>query len=199
MSNLSHKPGYRYADAGGTVHDERAAAFDSYVEGLTSAWKPAWRKEQDLRDSQRTAADPPKPADFVEAYSGEWQRHLATAELVRDSNKPAPGTRWNEDGPGLEVNAFSQTRAVPDRPDGAYAPVGVGANEGDVVTVNGRPARLVKRGNFLYPEFIETGPSRSSETINPNSDHAMVGDRSLQDAAWHEMCAAQREMWKTPA
>jgi hypothetical protein len=81
------------AAAAGTTNDA-ASAYNLYVSELNDAWKSPERRAQDARDAARV--DPPKPADYIERFPGEWQRELATRELVRDSNRPSPGTRWGD-------------------------------------------------------------------------------------------------------
>jgi hypothetical protein len=86
-------------------------------------------------------------------------------------------------------------------PAGAYCKVGLRAVEGDVVSWNGSPARLVKRGDWLFAVPIDVGPTRvgrSSGGAPPtrNSDTA-IGDRSVVDAAWRELQEATCNAWRT--
>jgi hypothetical protein len=183
MSNASHKPGFRYAATDGTTTDanDAVSAYNTYVQEMNDAWKSPERRTLDARDAVRAAAEPSKPADYVERFPGEWQRQIASDELVAVSNKPSPGSRWGEDEAAVETP-----------PDGAYCKAGVGAKEGDVVTWNGAPARLVKRGDWLFPEVHQQGPTRSGTS----SGDAAVGDRSLQDAAYREMVERISNEWR---
>lgn len=92
----------------------------------------------------------------------------------------------------------AQTQAVETMPAGAYIKVGLGANEGDTITWNGAPAILRRRGNWLFPEVINVGPTRATQT-NRGAD-SMTADQAqaVRDAAYLEYCQRTSEEWRTP-
>jgi hypothetical protein len=99
---------------------------------------------------------------------------------------------WRQDA-GL--NEGQPTRAVPAAPPGAYAPVGCGLVEGDEVTVDGAPARLVRRGDWLFAEPVRLGPTRSSAPANRDSRTAGMND--AQASAYNSYLHDLENAWKT--
>jgi hypothetical protein len=85
-------------------------------------------------------------------------------------------------------------------PAGAYAPVGLGANEGDIVTWNGAPARLVRRGEWLFPEVHQPGPTRSGTSSGRDAAPPRFMDtataQKIKDAAWLESVERVSNAWK---
>jgi hypothetical protein len=89
-------------------------------------------------------------------------------------------------------------------PTGAYIKVGLGANEGDVITWNGAPAKLVRRGDWLFPETIDVGQTRSGRssggappTRTDSMDAAQA--QTIRDQAYNDYVERQQQAWKTPA
>jgi hypothetical protein len=201
------KTAYRdpYGREGGTFEEEDAAYAahrPHFVDADRSASENA--RAQLIRDTASAWRSPEQKAQNETSVSdacpaGTDPREWAFDQYVRDTQNA-----WRpRDTLNPQQSVGQQTRAIPETlPAGAYAAVGTGPAEGDRITFNGRPAKLVRRGNFLYPEFIPTGPTRSSETVNPDvspsrpSDHAVVGDRSAIDAAWRELQERTNSAWQ---
>jgi hypothetical protein len=181
-------------------------AMDSGLVDLYSDHKPGWRLPvaDDLDTSKRR-----RSAVVVEHTK---KGHTVSVSTVEESNDgmsardayilemcdawKTPAQRLDANGP--EVAPWSKTRAIPTRPDGAYAPVGLGAKEGDTITWNGSPARLVKRGNWLFPEVINPGPTRSSETVNPGDSMTVdiAAAQKIRDAAYAEYVQRMSQEWR---
>jgi hypothetical protein len=102
------------AAAGQALKD---AAYSEMCQDLQNAWKP---DHQRVADTRHATADAARPQGVSDA---EWQRELGIREM---------SDAWRQDA-----------AAVSTPPAGAYAPVGLGANEGDIVTWNGAPALKV--------------------------------------------------------
>jgi hypothetical protein len=109
----------------------------------------------------------------------EWQRELGIREM---------SNAWRQDATAVTVP-----------PAGAYCQAGVGANEGDIVTWNGAPARLVKRGNWLFPVVHQQGPTRSGTSSGDAVPRTMDGAtaQKIKDAAWLEMVERVSNEWRT--
>jgi hypothetical protein len=187
-----HQPGNRFGDAAGRATVD--AAYNQMVADLCSAWQSPERKAQNISDAQRETVDAP-PAGVS---ASEWARAQRILQDAAAWRTPAP---TYDAGP--ETGA--RTREIPSPPKGdVYAPVGYGARSGDLVNFNGAPATLVEREGFLYAVVIDVGPTRSGKASGgapPTRTDAMTADQGQahKDAAWNEMVAAQREMWRTPA
>ena len=77
------------------------------------------------------------------------------------------------------------------RPAGAY-PLSAGA--GNACTIDGRPGRLVKEGDWLVCKPVSKPADAAPLPTDPVYDVA-EGQR-VKDEAWRAMCAAQDEAWK---
>jgi hypothetical protein len=186
-----HKPGFRFADADRTTNDAAVEAYNLYCRELGDAWKTPERKAQDAKDAQRT--DPPKPDDFVEQFPGEWQRKLATDELVAESNRPAPGTRWGDEG--IEKEGSQAPKGIP--PYGGF-PLNIGMTEGDICSVDGGRGRLVRRGDYLFCELEATKAVTVPPTNRSSIDAMSVAEgQAIKDAAWREMVDQVSNAWIT--
>jgi hypothetical protein len=169
-----HKPGYRSdAGAGRVTVDAKAIAYDEMVRDLSTAWMSPESKAQNeplISDTRRTTADV-RPLGISDS---DWARH----QMINDQ-----ANAWRtQDAP-----------AVATPPSGAFAPVGLGANEGDICSQNGVPGNLVRRGDWLFCEVTPLGATRSGTSRGD----AAVGDRSLQDQAWRAMVEEQQNAWRS--
>jgi hypothetical protein len=171
-----HKPGFRVGDAGAgrATVDAKVESYNQLVSDLELAWMAPWQKAQHISDAATADACPAgvDPRDF--AYH---QRCLQDSEA------------WRTPPPVLDA------AAVTTPPANAYAPVGYGANAGDVCSSNGAPGNLVERDGWLFCEVHQPGPTRSGTSSASGRDTA-VGDRSAQDSAWRAMVAEQSEAWR---
>jgi hypothetical protein len=170
----ANRPGFRTSDAV-TVDAGQSLKNEAYEEmclSLQDAWKSP---EQRIADARQVTVDAACPAGVDPRDFAYHQRCQQDSEAWRT---PAP---------------VFDAAAVENPPAGAYCKSGVGAKEGDVVTWNGAPARLVKRGDWLFPVVHQQGPTRSGTS----SGDAAVGDRSAQDAAWRQMVEEQQNAWRT--
>jgi hypothetical protein len=173
----ANKPGFRTADAARGAMDAGQPAKDSAYSEMCQALERAWMPDH-LRaaDTRRTTADAARPAGVSDA---EWAREQGIRQM---------SDAWRQDA-----------AAVSTPPAGAYAPVGLGANEGDVVTWNGAPARLVKRGDWLFPVVHQQGATRSGTSAGdavPRTMDAATAQK-IKDAAWLEMVERLNNEWRT--
>jgi hypothetical protein len=138
-----------------------------------------------LRDAQRTADAPAgvSPRDqYIRLTADAWK----TPPVMLDA--------------GLETGA--PTRAMETVPAGAYCKVGLGANENDVVSWNGSPARLVKRGGWLFPVPIDVGATRSGRSSGgapPTRNDSMTADQAqvVRNQAYQQYCSDLENAWRT--
>jgi hypothetical protein len=189
-----HRPGWRGLDwraadaAAAATNDAKTEAYNDYVEGLTTAWKSPERREQDLRDAARV--DPPPPEGWSLA---EWSRELTSREIVADSVRPSPGTRWG-DGENTQV------------PQGIW-PLGgtpvhlTSAKAGDMCAVEGGRGQLVDRGGVLFCE-LEPMPSPRIPAVNPSTADVVPRTMSaadaqvIKDAAWQAYVDDISNAWR---
>jgi hypothetical protein len=171
----SHKPGYRVADATVTQDAGQAlkdAAYEEMVRDNENAWKSP---EQMVADARQVTTDAACPAGIDPR---DWAYHQRCQQDSEAWRTPAP---------------VFDAAAVENPPAGAYCKAGVGAREGDIVTWNGAPARLEKRGDWLFPVVHQQGPTRSGTS---NGDVAVV-DRAAQDNAYREYCDRISNEWRS--
>jgi hypothetical protein len=171
----ANRPGFRTSDAvtadrGQAVKD---AAYAEMCLDLQDAWKSP---EQRIADARQVTADAACPAGVDPRDFAYHQRCLQDSEAWR-----TPPTVF-----------------VATPPAGAYCQAGVGANEGDIVTWNGAPARLVKRGNWLFPVVHQQGATRSGTSSGdavPRTMDAATAQK-IKDAAYNEMVSDLTNAWK---
>jgi hypothetical protein len=126
------------------VDADRSASELARQEMINDA-QNAWRSPEARLAASQATADAAVPTG-MDAREWAWAQGVkATADAWRT---PPPGTG-------------QLTQAMETMPPGAYIKLGLGANEGDVISWNGAPARLVKRGSWLFPVPIDVGPTRS--------------------------------------
>ncbi len=185
---VSHKPGYRFADVtdGDTV-DARVTSYNAYVTALQDAWKTPERRAQDLRDAQRV--DPQMPEGFVEAFPGQWQRHLSTMELV--SNQRPPGTQWVADSYTPAEGTQAPKGLLP---FGAWEPSPQRAEGTSCSTGEGEAGIWTREGDCVYCRPKQ----QTAVTVEPTnrSTDAQPGTRAYVDAVWREMCDQLTNAWK---
>jgi hypothetical protein len=174
-----HRPGHRFGDAAGRATVD--AAYNEMVADLTSAWMSAEQRAQNASDAQRVTADGVSPRDqYIRSMQDAWR----TPPVVFDANGP-------------EVAAT--TRAVPDRPQGAWGPAGFAAKAGDPCTSNGAPGVRREKDGWLYCELTPVGPTRSSETVNPGDSMTVdiAAAQKIRDAAYAEYVQRISQEWRT--
>jgi hypothetical protein len=180
-----HRPGFRDAD--------RSASEKAYLE-MVADQANAWRGPQTPQPETLVSDACPAGTD-----PREWARELNMRE-TRDAWRTPPVVL---DANGPEVAPWSKTRAMETMPAGAYCKVGLRANEGDVITWNGAPAKLVRRGDWLFPEVIDVGPTRvgrqsggAPPTRTDSMDAAQA--RVIRDQAYADYVKRVSEEWRTP-
>jgi hypothetical protein len=176
-----HRPGFRDAASvrGVIAADGEAlknAAYNEMCHDLQDAWKPDYLRAADAR----LTADAGCPA-------GVDPRDFAYRQMCTDLQDA-----W-------KVPPVFDAAAVETPPVGAYCKAGVGAKEGDIVTWNGAPARLVKRGDRLFPEVHQQGPTRSGTSSGdavPRTMDAATAQR-IKDTAYEAMVTDISNAWRT--
>jgi hypothetical protein len=175
---VHHRPHFGDAD--------RSASETARAQ-LISDTASAWRSPESNQHVADSVSDASPPAGVS---ASEWARHQ---RMLQDAEAWRTPTPTFDAGP--EVAPWSKTRAVPDRPQGAWGPAGFAAKAGDPCTKDGAPGVLRERDGWLYCELTRLGPSRSSETV-PVDRATIVGDRSAQDAAWRELQERTNSEWR---
>jgi hypothetical protein len=193
----SHRPGFRFADtAGGTTNDARTDAYNQYCADLQNQWKTPERMAADTADqAKRVTSDAARPQDVSETDWARAQMIAGDGALAYHQKHVRDNRFWQQEIEPPKIDDASVAREQRDReladawkavdapavetpPVGAYCKAGVGANEGDIVTWNGAPARLEKRGDWLFPVVHQQGATRSGASAGD----AVPTSRSALDA-----------------
>jgi hypothetical protein len=173
-----------------------AARDGLLTDAEAASHRPGWR----TADAQ-AEPDPPRRRrrrDTTEAVEVE-SSEADDAMSARDAYILETCDAWrSKDAYSGTPSVGTPTQAIETMPAGAYIRVGLGANEGDTVSWNGAPARLVRRSEWLFPEVINVGPTRAEPT-NRGADSMTVdvaAAQKIRDAAYAEYVEEQVNVWR---
>jgi hypothetical protein len=176
-------PGFRLGDAASRAMID--AAYASYVEGLTSAWK----SPQNISDAQRATADAcPAGVD-----PRTWAYEQGVREMCDAWKKPPP-VIFDANGP--EVAAT--TRAMENLSPGRFP---MSAGIGSPCDLNGERGTLQPDGSgYLVCKVTHhLGPSRSGTSSGDavtRGHQGITGDRAAVEAAWLQMVRDTANAWR---
>jgi hypothetical protein len=188
-----HKPGFRYAD-----QSPDADFGTGYSDPGPGGDLPPLGRARRTRRARTQRYDP----EGREAGSSVTEESDAVSP--RDAYIRMTADAWKTQAPTFDAgtDTGSRTRVMPNWPEGAYLPVGFGASDGDVVTWNGAPAILRRRGDYLFPETIDVGATRSGQssggappTRTDSMDAAQA--QTIRDAAYQQYCTELESAWRT--